>query len=197
MVDNPKPYEGLSVGYALTGSFCTFEKTFEQMRKLVNKGATLLPILSPSSASLDTRFGSAQWVRQTAAEICGREPFLTVVDTEPIGPKKLCDILIIAPCTGNTLGKLAGGITDTGVLMAAKSHLRVGRPLLLAISTNDALGASAKNIGLLLNTKHLFLLPMRQDDPLNKPYSLVANFDRLEEAMEAALHHRQLQPIFE
>ncbi len=186
---------GLSVGFALCGSFCTFHKAIPCMQALADRGAAVVPILSETAYGTDTRFGTAADFRSRIETICGQRILHTLTDVEPIGPKKLLDLLIIAPCTGNTLGKLANGVTDSCVTLAAKAHLRNGRPLLLAVSTNDALGASAQNIGRLLTAKHMFFVPMGQDDPLHKTNSVVADFDRLVEAAEAALRGEQLQPL--
>jgi dipicolinate synthase subunit B len=187
--------ENMTVGYALTGSFCTFQKSLEQMRNLAAAGFQLLPIMSFNAATLDTRFGKASDFIWEVEDICSHRVIRSIVDAEPIGPKKMADIILIAPCTGNTLAKLANGITDTPVTMAAKSHLRIGRPLLLAPSTNDGLGASAQNIGRLMNTKHVFFVPFSQDDAKNKPNSLVTHFDLIPAALQAALDGTQLQPV--
>ncbi len=184
----------LQVGYAVCGSFCTLKKSLEQMKKLSEK-VDITPIVSPIVQITDSRFGKASDFIDSIREISGREPIMTVAQAEPIGPKALLDIVIVAPCTGNTLAKLALGVTDTSVTMAAKAHLRNRRPLLLAPATNDALSASAKNIGLLMNTRNIYFVPMSQDDPLDKPTSVIADFDRLEEAMYAALEGKQLQPM--
>ena len=186
-----------TIGFAMCGSFCTFSKAFEQMRRLVEGDFDVIPIMSGNAASTDTRFGTAEEMRKKAEKITGRSVLTTSVETEPIGPKNLCDVLVIAPCTGNTLAKLSLGVTDTSVTMAAKSHLRVLKPVLLCVATNDALGASAQNIGRLLNTKNIYLVPLRQDDPVKKPNSLVADFDKLPLCVEAALEKRQVQPVFE
>ena len=186
--------ERKKLGFAMTGSFCTWSKAVAVMEQL-SKEYELYPILSPISCRSDNRFGKAQdWI-QRIEEICGRTIWKTIEDVEPIGPRNLLDLLLIAPCTGNTLGKLAGGITDTCVVMAAKANLRNGNPLVLAVSTNDALGASARNIGLLMNAKNVYLTPMAQDAPEKKPTSLVALFDRIPETLEAALQGKQLQPV--
>lgn len=185
-----------TIGFAMCGSFCTFSKAFEQMERLVQDGYDVLPIMSQNACATDTRFGRAADMVARAERIAGRRVLCTSVDTEPIGPKSMCDLLLIAPCTGNTLAKLALGVTDTSVTMAAKSHLRVLRPVLLCPATNDALGASAQNIGRLLNTKNIYFVPMRQDDPVKKPHSLVADFDRIPECVTAALGGRQVQPVF-
>ena len=185
-----------TIGFAMCGSFCTFSKAFEQMRALVEDGFDVIPIMSEAACSTDTRFGAARDMVKTAEAIAGKKVLSTVVETEPIGPKDLCDLLIIAPCTGNTLAKLSLGVTDTAVTMAAKSHLRVLKPVLLCAATNDALGASAQNIGRLLNTKHIYFVPLAQDDPVKKPHSLVADFKRIPECAVAALAGRQVQPVF-
>lgn len=183
------------IGYALTGSFCTFAASLQQMEVLAELGYDLYPIMSHTAWETDTRFGPAARFRSRMEEIAGREVIHTLARAEPIGPGALLDLVVVAPCTGNTLAKLAWGITDTPVTMAVKAHLRNSRPVLLGVSTNDALGAAAKNIGMLLNAKGLFFLPMGQDAPEKKPSSVVAHFDRMAEAVEAALAHRQLQPV--
>ena len=186
---------GVRIGCAMTGSFCTFKRVFTAWRELKSAGAELVPIMSFNAASMDTRFYPAAEAIAEFEEICGREVLRTIPQVEPIGPKKLIDLLVIAPCTGNTLAKLANGITDTPAALAAKSHLRNGRPVLLAVSTNDALGASAQNIGRLLNAKNIYFVPFSQDDPEHKPNSAVAHFDKLPEAADLALQNRQIQPI--
>lgn len=184
----------MNIGFALCGSFCTFDAIFPTM-EAVAKTHTLVPILSTASASTDSRFGTAREHIRTVTELCGRPPLCSIEEVEPIGPKKLLDALVIAPCTGNTLAKLAHSIADGPVTMAAKSHLRNGRPILIAISTNDALAGAAENIGRLLARKHYYFVPFGQDDPLRKPTSIVADFTKLPEALEAALKGQQLQPI--
>ena len=184
----------MNIGFAMCGSFCTFSQVFPVMERLA-KEHTLIPIFSPVCCNTDTRFGTAAEHIQKAAEICGREPLRTIAQVEPIGPKKLLDVLIIAPCTGNTLAKLAHSIADTSVTMAAKSHLRNGKPVLIAVSTNDALAGAAENIGKLLARKHYYFVPFGQDDAGNKPTSMVADFTRIPAALDAALQGRQLQPI--
>lgn len=184
----------IRLGFAMCGSFCTFKLVLEELERLA-KGYDVTPIMSQGAAFTDTRFGKAEDFRRRVAEICGREPITTIADAEPIGPRALLDVLVIEPCTGNTLGKLANGITDTPVTMAAKAHLRNGRPLVLAVSTNDALGASARNIGTLMNAKNIFFVPMRQDSPLGKPASLVADFSETAAAIKSALEGRQTQPL--
>ena len=185
----------IRLAFCLTGSFCTFEKAFAQMEKLVSLGYEVLPVFSYHAASLDTRFGKADGHLARARQISGYEPILTIQDAEPLGPKDMTDILLVCPCTGNTLSKLALSITDTPVTMAVKSHLRAEKPVVLCPATNDALRGSAKNIGALLNLKNCYFVPFRQDDPKKKPASLVADFDCVPQALEAALHGSQLQPV--
>ncbi len=187
---------GITVGFALCGSFCTFEKALAAMERLVGDGYSVLPVMSFNAARIDTRFGAAESFRSRIRLLTGNEIIDTIEAAEPLGPRRMCDVLVVAPCTGNTLAKLACGITDTPVTMAVKSHLRNGRPVVLAVSTNDALSASAKNIGELLNRKHYFFVPMAQDAPEKKPRSVVADFGLLPEAITAALEGRQLSPIY-
>lgn len=177
----------LRVGFALCGSFCTLSKALIQMRELKALGADIFPIMSENAYSTDTRFGKAADIVAEIEDICGRPVIHTIRDAEPIGPKRMIDILIIEPCTGNTLAKLANGITDTPVTLAAKAHIRNGGAVLIAVSTNDALGAAAANIGRLLNTKHIFFVPMRQDDHIKKPNSIVADFSKTYDAAVTAL----------
>ncbi len=186
---------GITAGFALTGSFCTFSAVLPQLASLVETGAKVLPIMSTFAAGTDTRFGTAAAFRETIEGLCGEKIIATIAGAEPIGPKKLLDILLIAPCTGNTLAKLAYGIADSPVTMAAKAHLRNARPVVLAVSTNDGLAGAAKNIGSLLNTKNMYFVPFGQDDPAGKPTSLIAHMDLLLPSMEAALSGTQLQPI--
>lgn len=184
----------LRLGFALTGSFCTFDKIFPLMEKL-SAEYEVTPIFSPASASVDSRFGCAEDFLRQAELICRRKVLRELNEVEPIGPKKLLDILLIAPCTGNTLAKIANGITDTAVTMAYKSHMRNGRPVVLAVSTNDGLGTAAGNIAALLNKKNVYFVPFGQDDPEGKPTSLVADFAKIPETLAAALLERQIQPI--
>lgn len=186
-----------TIGFAMCGSFCTFSKAFEQMKKLSESGFDIIPVMSGNACSTDTRFGKAEDMIKRVREITGKNPLTTITQTEPFGPKNMCDLLVIAPCTGNTMAKLANGVTDTSVTMAAKSHLRVLKPVLLCPATNDALGASAQNIGRLLNTKNIYFVPMKQDDPEKKPNSLVADFGKLEACVINALAGKQTQPVFE
>ena len=184
----------MNVGFALCGSFCTFSKVFPVM-ELLTRDYWVTPVFSDAAYSTDTRFGTAAEHIELAEEICGTSSIHTIVQAEPIGPKKLFDILVIAPCTGNTLAKLAHGIADGPVTMAAKSHLRNGRPVLIAVSTNDALNTAAENIGRLMARKHYYFVPFRQDDPTGKPNSMVADFSAIPQALEAALKGVQLQPV--
>lgn len=186
---------GIRVGFALTGSFCTFSAVFPEIKKLQDEGAVITPIVSENVATTDTRFGKAADFIRDLEKITGNTVLKRIEEAEPIGPKKLLDILIVAPCTGNTLGKIAGGITDTSVTMAVKAHLRNSRPVLLAVSTNDGLAANSRNMGLLLNTKNIFFVPFGQDDPQKKPTSLVADMSMIIPAAKAALEFKQLQPI--
>lgn len=184
----------MNIGFALCGSFCTFSKVFPVI-ELLSRDHSVTPIFSEASYSTDTRFGTANEHIALAKNLCGIPPIHTIVEAEPIGPKKLFDILIIAPCTGNTLAKLAHGIADGPVTMAAKSHLRNGRPVLIAVSTNDALNTAAENIGKLMAKKHYYFVPFRQDDPEGKPCSMVADFCAIPQALKAALNEQQLQPV--
>ncbi len=184
----------MTIGFAMCGSFCTYENVFPAMQALAQKH-TVIPIFSHSAYTIDSRFGTAQAHIRKATEICGREPLYSISQVEPIGPKKLLDALVIAPCTGNTLAKLAHSIADGPVTMAAKSHLRNGRPVLIAVSTNDALAGAAENIGKLLGRKHYYFVPFGQDDAEKKPTSMVADFTQIAPALEAALAGKQLQPI--
>ena len=186
----------LTLGFALCGSFCTFGKAMEQMRRTAGAGYRLVPIMSNNAYETDTRFGRAGDFIWEAEDICGRKVIHSIAGAEPLGPKHMVDALVIAPCTGNTLAKLAAGITDTPVTMAAKSCLRIGLPVILCAATNDALAASAQNIGRLMNTKNIYFVPFCQDDPEQKPTSAVADFNQLLPTVEAALKGRQLQPVF-
>lgn len=182
-------------GFAVCGSFCTFSKVIPEMQKLADKGIDIYPIMSEIAYSTDTRFGKSETFRKQIEEICSRKIIYDIKDAEPVGPKKMLDILIIAPCTGNTLAKLSNGIADTSVTLAAKAHLRNQRPILIGVSTNDALGAAAKNIGNLMNCKNIFFIPMKQDDCVNKPNSVVADFTKIYDATLKALEGIQLQPV--
>ena len=185
----------MRIGCAMTGSFCTFKAVFDAWRALKATGAALTPIMSFNAASVDTRFYPASEAVAEFASITGKRPLATLDAVEPIGPKKLLDALVIAPCTGNTLAKLAGGIADTPVTLASKSHLRNGRPLVIAVSSNDALAQNAKNIGQLLAMRNIYFVPFAQDDPMGKPNSLVARFDMLADTVKWALEGWQIQPL--
>lgn len=189
--------EGKHIGVAFTGSFCTYAKAFEELKKLVDEGAIVQTIFSNASQSIDSRFGNAADFMEEAEKITGVRPMFTIDQAEPIGPKSFLDLLVILPCTGNTIAKLANGITDTPVLMAAKAHLRNEKPLLVSVSTNDALGMNMKNIGLLLNAKHIYFVPFGQDNPEKKPNSMIAHTELLIPSIEAALEGRQYQPIIQ
>ena len=187
--------EPLNIGFALCGSFCTFSQVIPQLEALAKEGHNVFPIMSVNAGTLDTRFGKAADHAARIEAACGRRVIATLPEAEPIGPKKLLDVLIIEPCTGNTLAKLAHGVADTPVTLAAKSHLRNARPLVIAVSTNDGLAGAAENIGRLHNRKHVFFVPYRQDDCEHKPTSLVADFTRTRDAMLLALEGRQIQPV--
>lgn len=186
---------GKRIGCVMTGSFCTFKPVFEAWRALKQTGAELYPIMSFNACSLDTRFYPAAEATAIFEEICGRKLMNSIAAVEPIGPKKMLDLIIAAPCTGNTLAKIANGISDTPATLAVKSHLRNGRPVLLAVSSNDALGTGAQNIGRLMNMKHIYFVPFCQDDPQDKPNSAVAKFHLIPKSAELALEGRQIQPI--
>ncbi len=184
----------MTIGFAMCGSFCTFSQVFPVMERLAAE-YQVIPIFSPVACTVDSRFGTAESHIQRATDICGTPPLYTIAQVEPIGPKKLLDALIIAPCTGNTLSKLAHSAADTAVTMAAKSHLRNGRPVIVAISTNDALAGAAENIGRLLVRKNYYFVPFGQDDAMNKPTSLVADFEQIPATLEMALQGKQIQPL--
>ena len=184
----------MNIGFAMCGSFCTFSKVFPVMEQLADQHK-IFPILSYACCTIDSRFGQSKDFIAFAERICNRKVIQTIEEAEPIGPKKLLDALVIAPCTGNTLAKLAHGLADTPVTMAAKSHLRNGRPVIIAVSSNDALGAGAENIGRLLAKKHYYFVPFRQDDPQGKPTSMVADFTRIPDTLAAAIEGSQLQPV--
>ncbi|MBQ9747925.1 MAG: dipicolinate synthase subunit B [Clostridia bacterium] len=184
------------IGYCFCGSFCTVSRSIKVLRTLVAEGNRILPIMNESVYTTDTRFGAAADTVRTVEELCGNRVLHTIVETEPIGPSVVLDMLVIAPCTGNTLAKLASGITDSPVTMAAKAQLRCNRPVVIALASNDALSSNLKNIGQLLNRKNIYFVPMRQDDPEKKPYSLVSDFDLLKKTMMDAFAGKQLMPIF-
>lgn len=184
------------IGYAMCGSFCTHGESMEVMKSLLSAGLEIQPIMSEAVYKTDTRFHLAEEFRLEVERLTGRRVIHTVADAEPLGPATPLEALIIAPCTGNTLAKMASGVTDTAVTMAAKAHLRCDRPLLIALATNDAMSQNLGNIGKLLNRKSVYFLPMKQDSPKNKPHSLVADFSRLPEAYEAMKRGEQLRPLF-
>ena len=187
--------EQLTLGFAMCGSFCTFDAVLTQLEAMRAEFPKIIPIMSTVSYETDTRFGTAEDFRARLERACGQPVIHTIAQAEPIGPKKLLDVLVIAPCTGNTLAKLANGIADTPVTLAAKAHLRNERPIVIAVSTNDALAGNAENIGKLLARGHYFFVPMRQDNAIKKTRSVVADFTRLPETIRAALDGRQLQPL--
>lgn len=184
------------IGYAFCGSFCTFKDSFEVLKALKNKYGDIIPIMSFNAYSTDTRFGSSSEWNEKIENLCGRKIINTIMDAEPLGPKISLDALIIAPCTGNTLAKLANGITDTPVCMAAKAHLRSDRPLVIALASNDAMSANLGNLGKLLTRKNIYFVPMIQDEPIKKPHSLVADFSILEETLECAMKGFQKRKLF-
>lgn len=186
----------IRLGFAMCGSFCTFNTVIEQFEKIANLEYDIYPIMSEISATTDTRFGKSRDFMSRLEQSSGRKVIKTIPEAEPIGPKKLLDILVVAPCTGNTLSKLANSITDTTVTMAVKAHLRNNRPVVIAVSTNDALSGSAKNIGTLMNLKNIYFVPMRQDDCEKKPTSLVADFELILPTIEKALKNEQIQPLY-
>ncbi|MEG1448465.1 MAG: dipicolinate synthase subunit B [Oscillospiraceae bacterium] len=189
--------EKIKLGFALTGSFCTFDAVINELEKLSEMGTyDIIPIMSANAYSIDTRFGTTEYFNNKIETICQNKIIHTIAGAEPIGPKKMLDILLIAPCTGNTIGKLANGIYDTSVTLAYKAHLRNQRPVVIAVSTNDALSVSAKNIGVLFNNKNVFFVPMRQDNPVSKETSVVADFSKIGITLENALIEKQVQPIF-
>ena len=185
----------ITVGYAFCGSFCTISDSVKALKELAKQDIKIIPIMSQIVYTTDTRFGKAEDIINEIEEICNQKTVHTIASAEPIGPKNLLDIIIVAPCTGNTLAKIALGITDTPVTMAVKAHLRNNKPVVLAPATNDALGASCKNIGLLHNTKNIYFVPYRQDDPQKKNNSLICDFSLIPETVEKALNGEQIQPI--
>ena len=185
----------IRVGFAMCGPFCTHKQVLSELEKRCGPDSESAPIRSEACRSTDTRFGKAEDLRVAVERLTGHQAVDSIPTAEPIGPKALLDVLVIAPCTGNTLAKLAGGITDTAVTMAAKAHLRNGRPVVIAMATNDGLSAAARNIGELLVRKNYYFVPFGQDDPEKKPCSLMADFSRIGDTIDAALEGRQLQPI--
>ena len=188
-------FSNCNIGYGITGSFCTFAKTRKQVIRLTEMGANVIPIFSYQAQSCDTRFGSAKEFVEGICDITGNEGIKTMQQTEPIGPNNFLDIMVIAPCTGNSAAKISNGITDTPVLMAAKAHMRNGKPLVIAISTNDALGVNFKTIGTLMNMKNIFFVPFGQDNCRSKPNSMIAKMELLPDTIEAAMKGKQIQPI--
>lgn len=187
--------ENVKIGIGLTGSYCTFSKVIPEIRKMVEQGAEVFPIMSEATYRTDTRFGNAKdFVGQIEA-LTGKKIIATITEAEPIGPKSLLDIMVIAPCTGNTLSKLANAITDTPVLMATKAHLRNNKPVVIGVSTNDGLGMNGKNLGLLLNAKNIYFIPFRQDNPKEKQNSIISKMDLMIPTILEALRGRQLQPV--
>ncbi|GAB6180713.1 dipicolinate synthase subunit B [Desulfotomaculum defluvii] len=187
--------KGVRIGFALTGSHCCLDEIMPKIQELVDQGAEIYPIISFSVDTVDTRFGTTKKWREMLENITGKEPMNSMVTAEPVGPQKLVDVIVIAPCTGNTMAKLANGITDTPVLMAAKAHLRNLRPVVIGISTNDGLGINAKNLGLLINTKNIYMVPFGQDSPTGKPNSLKCKMDLIIDTIEHALQGKQIQPV--
>ncbi len=190
-------FSNYHIGYGITGSFCTFAQTRKAVQKLKDMGAQITPIFSYATQNTDTRFGSAKEFVDGICEITDSEGIRTITEAEPIGPNNYLDIMVIAPCTGNTAAKLCNGIVDTPVLMAAKAHMRNGKPLVVAISTNDALGMNFKNIGQLMNMKNIYFVPFGQDNYKSKPNSMIANLEYLPETIELAMKGKQIQPILE
>ena len=184
-----------TVGFAITGSFCTYEKIKGVVRRLVEEDNRVVPIFSNMAQTVNCRFGNAKDFIIEIQEITGERGIFSIQEAEPIGPKGCLDVLVIAPCTGNTMAKLCAGITDSPVLMAAKAHMRNDRPVVISLSTNDALGASLKNIGMLMNTKNIYFVPFGQDDYRKKPKSMIAHTDLIDDTIEAALEGKQLQPV--
>ena len=184
-----------NIGIAFTGSFCTYKKSFAELENLVAAGARVQTIFSNAAQNIDSRFGEADSFIKRAEEITGKKPFLTIKESEVVGPSAMFDLMVIMPCTGNTVAQLANGITDSPVLMAAKAHLRNEKPLVLCIASNDALGMNMKNIGLLMNEKNIYFVPFSQDDPEKKPNSLVAHFEKLTDTIKYALDGKQIQPV--
>lgn len=186
----------MNIGYCFTGSFCTFKKSIEALKSLVKNGHNVTPIMSFNAYNIDTRFANANDVRNEVEAICGKKIIASIEEAEPIGPKHMFDVLCVVPCTSNTLAKLANGVNDTPVTMAVKSHLRNDKPVVLGVSTNDALGAAAKNIGALMNTRNFYFIPMALDNPCEKPRSLVCDFSKAEGTIKCAVDGVQFNPMF-
>ncbi len=187
--------QNIKLGFAMCGSFCTINDALNEMTELKNKGFDITPIFSEVVSKFDTRFTKAKELRDTVEELCENKVISSIVEAEPIGPKRMFDLLLVCPCTGNTLAKLANGITDSTVTMAVKAHLRNNKPVVLSIATNDALGGSAKNIGLLLNMKNIYFTPFRQDDPIKKEKSIIADFSKNYSTIIEALNGKQITPL--
>lgn len=187
--------EGIKIGFGLTGSFCTFKPVIENIKELKNHGADVIPVMSYNAYNIDTRFGKSEEFINEIEEITGNKVLNSLTEVEPFGPKAMVDIMVIVPCTGNTIAKLANAITDTPVLMATKSTLRNGNSVVLGISTNDGLSGSAVNIGKLLNTKNFYFVPFGQDNPITKPTSLVFKHEYVVKTIEKALNKEQIQPV--
>lgn len=183
----------MNIAYCFTGSFCTFSKSLSALKALASDGHRILPVMSFNAYNTDTRFGKAEDFRNKIISICHNDIIHTIEDAEPIGPKKLVDVVVVAPCTSNTLAKLAYGINDTPVTMAVKSHIRNNRPVVIGVSTNDALSGGAKNIGLLMNMRNMYFVPMSMDDPIKKPRSMVCDFDKIKQTVELAYHEEQIR----
>lgn len=189
--------EQRTVGFAITGSFCTYEKIKGVVRRLVEENNRVIPIFSNQAQTVNCRFGNARDFIIEIQEITGEHGIFTIQEAEPIGPKAYLDVLVIAPCTGNTMAKLCAGITDSPVLMAAKAHMRNEKPVVISVSTNDALGANLKNIGELMNTKNVYFVPFGQDDYEKKPKSMIAHVEQVSVTIEEALKGRQIQPVIQ
>lgn len=195
MEQNIRPLKGVRVGFAMCGSYCVFARVFPVLESLLEAGAEVYPILSENAAHTDSRFGKASEHLARLEALTGRKVIQTIAEAEPIGPKKMLDVLAVVPCTGNTLAKLASGIADTTVTLAVKAHLRNERPVVIAVSSNDALAGNAASLGRLLDRRGFYFVPFGQDDPIGKPRSLVADFSRTAETIEAALDGKQIQPM--
>ena len=189
-------FSGVKIGFVMTGSFCSFAAVFRVLEELRAANAQILPVMSEHAAGISTRFGTAEEMRTRLEEIAGCKAIYTIADAEPIGPKNLTDVMVVAPCTGNTIAKLAQSITDTAATMAVKSHLRNAKPVVIAVATNDALAGTAKNLGALMNLRNYFFVPLGQDQPERKPTSLVADFARLPQTIHEALSGQQVQPVW-
>ena len=186
----------MKIGYCFTGSFCTFARSFRVLERLVTDGHSIVPIMSENAFYTDTRFQKAEEFSARVEDLCGKRIIYTIVDAEPLGPRAPLDLLIVSPCTGNTLAKVASGITDTAATMAIKAHLRSDRPTIIALATNDAMSQNLKNIGALMNRKSVYFVPMLEDSPKGKPHSLVAEFELMPRVVEAAMKGEQIRPIF-